>query len=517
MTYPQGANTYTLGFGSRGENVEVPTYSTRAPSTADVNYPIGKRWINQASNTEYSLTSFTTTQGVVSATWTLLGAGSGDLNTLTTQDSTIVMPTAGNINISGSNTIKTTGSNSPGVVTIVPTASGYPITPFVVGPSGEAGYQTIQSAINAATSAGGSNVIWVQPGTYTENLNITSSITFLSIDGVATIIGQHTPPSTGAVTFDGFVLESNTDILNSSAAGSTVFNINNSFIIIQSGYIFNLPNWTGEILMDNCGEASVNDGVVNNITGSSSIKMINVEMGAGSSKTMQLNCGGGFLRFDTCNVNCPVNMQGSGNLYFQNGVKFLNTVTIGGSLTGYCIDTSFLTGANQAITFNSSGNFSISNAEVRSSFNPAIGGTGSGTLQLGAISFSSNSSLAGTLTLQWMATKTGSFTVSSGSATISNGNVVLSTAGNKINSTSVASTTTAGANSFGTVALSGGTATVNTTAVTASSLIFATVQALGTVATAKPIAITAKSAGTSFTITSSDNTDTSTVAWFIVN
>lgn len=60
-----------------------------------------------------------------------------------------------------------------------------------------------------------------------------------------------------------------------------------------------------------------------------------------------------------------------------------------------------------------------------------------------------------------------------------------------------------------------GAKVVTTTAVTASSRIFLTTQSLGTVTAPKPIAVTARTAGTSFTITSSDATDTSTVAWEI--
>lgn len=125
--------------------------------------------------------------------------------------------------------------------------------------------------------------------------------------------------------------------------------------------------------------------------------------------------------------------------------------------------------------------------------------------------YSGSPSVSGSLTAATTITAT------LGNITATNGNVVLGTAGNKINSTSVASTTTAGANSFGTVALSSGAAIVNTSAAKTGSLIFATVQALGTVAAAKAIAITARVDSTSFTITSSDATDTSTVAWFIVN
>lgn len=68
----------------------------------------------------------------------------------------------------------------------------------------------------------------------------------------------------------------------------------------------------------------------------------------------------------------------------------------------------------------------------------------------------------------------------------------------------------------GVVTLVGGTATVSNTNVTANSRIFLTAQSLGTVAVASALAITARVAGTSFTITASVATDTSVVAYEIV-
>jgi len=129
------------------------------------------------------------------------------------------------------------------------------------------------------------------------------------------------------------------------------------------------------------------------------------------------------------------------------------------------------------------------------------------------------STTSGTTTLSIPSTfiAPGSISATLGNITATNGNLVLGTAGNKIVSTSVATTTTAGANSFGSVALVGGTATVATTAVTANSLIFLTSQALGTVTVASALDVTAKTAGTSFVITASQGTDTSTIAWMIVN
>lgn len=65
-------------------------------------------------------------------------------------------------------------------------------------------------------------------------------------------------------------------------------------------------------------------------------------------------------------------------------------------------------------------------------------------------------------------------------------------------------------------AMVAGTVTISTTAVTANSRIYLTPQTLGTVARPAAVGVTARTAGTSFVITSSDATDTSTVAWMIV-
>ena len=120
-----------------------------------------------------------------------------------------------------------------------------------------------------------------------------------------------------------------------------------------------------------------------------------------------------------------------------------------------------------------------------------------------------------------------SLTATLGNITATNGNMVKGTAGNKDVYTSVASTTTAGANSAGTVTLSGGTATIATTAVTASSLIRIYRQSVGAtgVAATGNLSIGTITAATSFVINSvqaADATalqasDVSVVFWEIVN
>lgn len=69
----------------------------------------------------------------------------------------------------------------------------------------------------------------------------------------------------------------------------------------------------------------------------------------------------------------------------------------------------------------------------------------------------------------------------------------------------------------GTSTLVGGTVVVNNANVVAGSMILLTTQVLGTVTVATPVAVTARSAGVSFTITSANVVDTSTVSWMIIN
>jgi hypothetical protein len=90
------------------------------------------------------------------------------------------------------------------------------------------------------------------------------------------------------------------------------------------------------------------------------------------------------------------------------------------------------------------------------------------------------------------------------------GQFIISTAGRGISLPE-------GANAkMGVATLVGGTVVVATTAVTATSRIFLTCQSLGTVAVPSGYCVSARTAATSFTILASAPTDTSVIAWMIL-
>src|ERR1700677_1718991 len=145
-----------------------------------------------------------------------------------------------NINLTAINTNTVIGTPGTNTLTIIPTTAGYPVTPFVVGPANQAGYQTVQSAVAAAGAAGGGIVV-VQPGTYTENLTLINDVhimglTFADAGGGANIIGTHIPPSSGGFVFRNLSLTGTNAIFSSAVAGTAHLVIADTIINVTNGY-----------------------------------------------------------------------------------------------------------------------------------------------------------------------------------------------------------------------------------------------------------------------------------------
>lgn len=112
-------NLYAQGGGtaSSAQFPSSPVVQTRAPASTDIKgpfglYPIGQIWIDESAPANYMLSAFSSLGGSVTATWNLLSAGSGDLDSLT-GDSGTATPSAGSIQIAGTlNQIDTIGSGN---------------------------------------------------------------------------------------------------------------------------------------------------------------------------------------------------------------------------------------------------------------------------------------------------------------------------------------------------------------------------------------------------------------------
>jgi len=225
MSIQPGANLYTQGFGSRPENVEVPTVQSRAPTSADTNYPIGKRWI-YLNNGEYSLVEITITNNIPSATWVLSGTNTGPLNTLTGNSGGALSPSAGNINIVGSGVITVTGSGSTLTISETP---GTGLLSTLTGGSGgaispTAGNITVAGTANEITTTGsGSTITWSTPTTFIAPGSIASTTTMTSGGAFTVTTGGATITAGGlTVTAGGAAVTGTTTINNSGAATTTI-------------------------------------------------------------------------------------------------------------------------------------------------------------------------------------------------------------------------------------------------------------------------------------------------------
>lgn len=109
---------YSQGFGSvpssrLGLN---PVISSLNPTVNSIEgpggfYPIGQKWINSSNGTTYTLTSFTTSNGVILANWIYEVGGSATFKQITTQSGT-ALPLAGAVNIAGTSGVSTVASGN---------------------------------------------------------------------------------------------------------------------------------------------------------------------------------------------------------------------------------------------------------------------------------------------------------------------------------------------------------------------------------------------------------------------
>lgn len=419
MTIQPGAMLYTQGFGSRPENVEVPHIENRTPAATDNIYPLGKRWIYPNSNIEYTLTSYTVSNGVLSANWTELGTESGSLNTLTGDSGGAITPTAGNITLAGTSSQITTAG------------SGSTITLSLDGPYTPATY----TAHGVLIGEGSSSIVATTPGTN----------------------GQLLIGSTGA-----------------DPAFATLTSTGGTITVTGGAHTLNI-DLAAPVTVPNGG------------TGATSLTAHGVLLGEGTSAVVATAVGAtnsvlqGSTGADPAFTTTPT-------------VATLNTtgaLTVGNALT--------VTAGGAAVT----GTTTINTTGAATT---TIGTGGTGAVAIG--NATGNTAVTGSLTASTTLTAT------LGAITATNGNLVLGSAGNKL----LVHATTAASDSIGTsAAMTSGTVTVSTTAVTAASKIFLTHNTVGGTIGILSAPTASIVAGTSFVINSSSALDTSTVNYWIVN
>lgn len=372
----------------------VPIVGQRAPASSDKRYEVGQLWVDQTTSQIYALASVS----AGSATWSILGPGASDVDTITGDSGGALSPAAGNINIVGGTGISTSGSGS--TLTINRTTGAAPMTDYVVDGSGGADYTTIQAAVNAANAAGGGQV-FVRPGTYTEDLTLYDNIGLWGSSEQETIIvGTHTPPASGILNIFRVTLSDATAIFSSAAAGTTTIIIEDCSFAVTNGYTFDLANWTGAIAVFDIGSAGgTDDGFINN-TGGATVFVAAATVGAGTGNSM--NVSGTFL-VEQADIACPVDMVTGTSATIVNS-SFSQPITLSNDSAGEMYNSRIDGGAAAALTYSTSGDWTIAQCALESSNNPCVAGAGAGTLTYESLAFTNNSAISASLTTARAAT-----------------------------------------------------------------------------------------------------------------
>jgi hypothetical protein len=86
----------------------VPIIALRAPTSADMNFDLGQLWVYKTTGAIYGLANV----AAGSATWSLLGPGASDVDTLTADSGGAISPVGGNITLAGGTNLTSAGAGS---------------------------------------------------------------------------------------------------------------------------------------------------------------------------------------------------------------------------------------------------------------------------------------------------------------------------------------------------------------------------------------------------------------------
>lgn len=318
MTTPRPTEAYTVATGTSSNKDSLPHVDTRAPASTDVapHFKIGKRWINTAADTTYTLTSISASAGTLSATWTQEGTEDGDVDTLTGDNSGVtVTPQSSNIDLLGTTgQIETTGDDGAGSITwsladaVVLVTSLE--TPEIV--AGNAGSMAITMGDNA-----GADAINFNDSDDTTQASIDSNggaiFNALTADGTVELNDSNnantsinTGTSTGTVTVGNSA--AGAIVVDTGAGVAVTADTASSFTVTDAAADLTLESTLGRVIV-NAGEDAADAIYLHANAGTSETIRLHSDQGTGAASVhLESDVGGvtltsGLASADAVNVN----------------------------------------------------------------------------------------------------------------------------------------------------------------------------------------------------------------------
>lgn len=313
-----------------------PVKSQRAPTANDKRYELGQVWIDIPNDRIYALTSVVAS----AATWSLLGPGASDVDTLTGDGGGAISPAAGNITLAGGTNITTAGGGSTitfnldGAITLATSVTSPIYTAAAAMDINAAAGSDITIQMGDAV---GANVIDFEDSASATvaTLDSDGTLTVVNMDG---IIGATTPAAGTFVT-----ATANTSVISplyTAAAADT---------LVQAGGANDVILRLG----DNAGATFLR------IQDSDDADLMTVDSdGAMTALTGLTVAGAGISLNDSSNFNTSINGGTStGTVIIGNGLAGAITVDSGAgfSIDGATASNVTVTGAAEDLTLGATG------------------------------------------------------------------------------------------------------------------------------------------------------------------
>ena len=266
---------------------------------------------------------------------------------------------------------------------------------YIVAPFGN--FHTIQAAIDAVVAdAATPATIYIYPGTYTENLVLADGVNLLGSNEMEVfVVGEHTPPASGDVSFDSIKFISATDVLLDAGANTCNIKFYNCvFDLTASGYVFNMDLATGILVIESCTEwtASVDNGIVYNTAGAV-LDVIDSTIGVGvTGSTIS-----GVTRIFNSSIFCPLAFTLTSAALIDSST-INDAITVANDATLNVYNSYLIESAASCITTTSTNPVTLANVVLDTPIaGSAIDGTG--TIECGSVTFIQTDAIAGTLTV----------------------------------------------------------------------------------------------------------------------
>jgi hypothetical protein len=315
--------------------------------------------------------------------------------------------------------------SAAGFVTSLGSMTDYHVARYIVSAGGAtdgANYTTIALAYAAAVAAGAPQTVFVQPGTYTENITLTPGINIAAFDCDAltpnvSIVGKLTLSAAGSVTISGIRHTTNGDFaLAVTGSAASILNLKNCYINCSNntGVSHTSSDGGSFIFFYNCRGDILTTGI--SIFSSTSAGRIvhyqSVFFNTGNSLTPSSSSSN--VTMSHCNFLSSFSVSSTG--FFQLSHVAIDVdgfnipaITTAGSGTSIIVNCDFSTGSGSSISVGVGSTVHFANSSIKTSNTNAI--TGAGTIFFGDVAYRGSSSLINTTSQQCLVTQKGSYKV----------------------------------------------------------------------------------------------------------